>query len=131
MFPKKNRVPKKSFDLLFDNLSKEKSLQMAFSGIFNFRYLKREENSSPQFSFIVPKSIVKKANKRNLLKRKGYLVLKKYLPLFPMGFIGIFIFNKKSLDFFKLNQKEKKNNLFFEKDIQKIIEKINLKEKNE
>jgi len=107
MLPKKNRVDKKNIDLLF-----EKGTFIA-SPLFTFKYLIQK---SPQvrISFIAPKKIAKLAVKRNFLRRKGYLILKKYIEQFPLGTLGVFIFKKPEEDILKI-----------ENEIKKILSKIN------
>lgn len=57
---------------------------------FLFRYI---PNETPQYAFVAPKNIAKKANTRNSLRRKGYNILKKY-NLKPIA--GIFFYKKGS-----------------------------------
>jgi RNase P protein component len=67
-----------------------------------------------RISFIAPKKIAKLAVKRNFLRRKGYLILKKYIEQFPLGTLGVFIFKK-----------PEENILKIENEIKKILSKIN------
>jgi len=86
MLPKKNRVDKKNIDLVFKKGRFINSPNLTFKFIFidNFK----------KFSFIVPKSVAKLAVNRNLLKRRGYLALKKHFNCFPVSLVGVFIFKK-------------------------------------
>lgn len=107
MLPKKNRVNKKGVDLLF------KKGKSAVSANLTFKFL-ATEFSTPQISVIVPKAVAKSAVKRNLLKRRGYRVLGKYINQFPAGILGVFIFRK-----------YQKNVLIIEDEIKNILTKIN------
>ena len=88
MLPKKNRAEKKDIDLLF----KEGSILA--SPVLVFRFILTKKNSTPRISFIAPKSVAKLAVKRNLLRRRGYTVLKKYIGEFPFGAVGALTFKK-------------------------------------
>ena len=110
MLPKKNRANKKAIDKIF-----QKSIFVGSSGL-NFKYCLNNKDIPPQISFIVPKTVEKRAVKRNSLRRHGYLILKKYFNKIPNGLIGVFIFNK---------IKEEKNLLsILEEDIKTILNKI-------
>jgi len=110
MLPKKNRANKKAIDEIF-----KKSIFIG-SSILNFKYCLTNKHILPQISFIVPKTVEKRAVKRNSLRRHGYLILKKYFNKIPNGLIGIFIFNK---------IKEEKNlSDALEEDIKTILNKI-------
>ena len=87
MLPKKNRVSKKEVDLVF------KQGRFVVSSNLTFKYLKNH-NKEVKISFIAPKNVAKLAVKRNLLRRRGYAVLGKYLNQFPAGLVGVFIFKK-------------------------------------
>lgn len=84
MIPKQNRIKKNEFDLVF------KEGFVLNSPIFLFKFKKSLDNKG-YFSFVVPKSIIKSAVKRNSLRRKGYNSLKN--KVFP-AIIGIFIYKK-------------------------------------
>lgn len=84
MIPKQNRIDKKGFNLVF-----QEGLVLN-SPIFVFKFKKSLDNKG-HFSFVVPKTIVKSAVKRNSLRRKGYNVLKN--KDFP-AITGIFIYKK-------------------------------------
>jgi len=108
MLPKKNRVDKKSVDLLF------KKGSFVASPNFTFKFILINNSLQPRISFIIPKNIVKLAVKRNLLKRKGYSALKKYINQFPLGILGVFVFKKYQDDI-----------LIIENEIKDILIKIN------
>ena len=87
MLPKKNRADKKDIDLLF------KEVKFVNFPNLTFKYSLTSDKEK-KISFIAPKSVAKLAVKRNLLRRRGYSVLKKYLDQFPSGLLGIFVFKK-------------------------------------
>jgi ribonuclease P protein component len=103
MLPKKNRVDKKEIDILF------KKGKFVVSPSFTFKFIKNSAGEK-KISFITPKSVAKLAVKRNLLKRKGYSVLKKYINQFPLGILGVFVFKKPEEDISKIED-EIKNTL--------------------
>ena len=88
MLPKKNRVDKKEANLIF------KSGKFLGSKNLNLKFIK-DNTTVKKISITVPKSVFKKATKRNNLRRKGYLLVQKYFDKLPEGFLGMFIFNKK------------------------------------
>jgi RNase P protein component len=84
MLPKKKRVTKELFQTIMkkgDTLS---------SGLFLFRYI---PSPTPQYAFVAPKNIAKKAHDRNALRRRGYAGLR---PCQPTHGAGIFFFKKQS-----------------------------------
>ncbi|MFA6177751.1 MAG: ribonuclease P protein component [Candidatus Paceibacterota bacterium] len=87
MLPKKNRVNTKEVDKIF------KEGRFLVSSSFTFKYFK-SANKGVKISFIAPKSVAKLAVKRNLLRRRGYTALAKYIDQFPAGLMGVFIFKK-------------------------------------
>jgi len=87
MLPKKNRVSTKEVDKIF------KEGKFLVSPSLTFKYFK-SPNKGVKISFIAPKSIAKLAVKRNLLRRRGYVALSKYIDQFPLGIIGAFVFKK-------------------------------------
>lgn len=74
-----------------------------------FKYLKQKD---PQYAFVAPKSIAKKAIIRNGLRRKGYGALR--LQVLP-GCAGVFIYKKEGL---KAGTKD------IQKDLEFILKKI-------
>ncbi|MDD5720956.1 MAG: ribonuclease P protein component [Candidatus Pacebacteria bacterium] len=87
MLPKKNRVSTKEVDKIF------KEGRFLISPSFTFKYT-QNPNKEVKISFIAPKSVAKLAVKRNLLRRRGYTALSKYIDQFPLGIMGVFVFKK-------------------------------------
>ncbi|MFA6353999.1 MAG: ribonuclease P protein component [Candidatus Paceibacterota bacterium] len=108
MLPKKNRVGKKEVDLLF------KQSKFITSPTLTFKFVVNNNTDLPRISFIAPKSIAKLAVARNLLRRRGYIVLSKYINQFPFGTIGVFVLKKYQDDVSVL-----------ENEIKTILTKIN------
>jgi len=94
MFSKKNRTNKKEVERIF------KVGRFVGTTNLTLKFIKNSEKTSPKVSFIVPKTVAKKAVDRNLLRRRGYVVLEKYLQRLPVGFLGAFVFGKKSKEVF-------------------------------
>lgn len=107
MLPKKNRVDKKQVDKIFKEGRFVNSTDLTFKFIII-------QGSERKISFIVPKSVVKLAVKRNLLKRHGYSALEKQINQFPIGILGVFIFKKYQDDISTI-----------ENEIETILNKIN------
>ena len=61
---------------------------------FTFKFLLTQNSTLPRISFIAPKGIAKLAVLRNLLRRRGYTALKKFMTQLPTGLIGVFVFKK-------------------------------------
>lgn len=120
MLLKKNRVDKKLFELV---LQKGKFIN---SPNLSFKFLKIKDFIVPRISFVVPKTVVKSAAKRNLLRRRGYSVLRKYIKnIFP-GITGVFFFKKGGLEIFggrKNSQYNGEQNL--DNEIKYIFNQIN------
>ena len=118
MLPKKNRADKKMVEKIF-----KKGFFIA-SGSIVLKYIRENNNNLPHISFIAPKGIAKKAVDRNRLRRVGYSIVKKYLHLFPVGFVGAFVFGKNSLILFS-GRKNKTSNprLNLENEIKSILKK--------
>ena len=93
MLSKKNRVDKKLIDQIF------KDGKFVNSPNLTFKFLNNKDLPN-KIAFIVPKTVSKKAVNRNLLRRRGYSILKKYIKQFPSGISGAFIFSKKSFELF-------------------------------
>jgi len=108
MLPKKNRADKKAIEKIF------KEGKFVDSPNLTFKFIKTQKPSLLQVSFIVPKSISKLAVKRNLLRRRGYMVVEKYLKHFPVGVVGVFVFRKYQDDI-----------LILQNEIENILTKIN------
>jgi len=111
MLPKKNRADKKAIEKIF------KEGRFINSSNLTLKFLNNVHTGygHARVSFIVPKTVEKKATRRNSLRRKGYLILKKYWNKIPNDFVGVFIFNK-----------IKEGNLLknIEEDIKAILNKI-------
>ena len=107
MLPKKNRASKKEVDLIF------KQVKVIISSNFTFKYFKNH-TKIVKISFIAPKGVVKLVVKRNLLRRRGYSALKKYIEQFPSGLVGVFVFKKYQEDI-----------SIIENEIKNILSKIN------
>lgn len=88
MLPKKNRADKKAVEKVF------KGGKFLNSSCFTFKFILTNNSTVPRISFIASKKITKLAVKRNLLKRRGYVALKKYIHKFPAGLVGVFLFKK-------------------------------------
>lgn len=101
MLPKKNRVDKKGVDFIF------KKGNFIVSPSFAFKFILIKNSPQPRISFITPKNIAKMAVKRNLLRRRGYSVLKRYIDQFPSGILGVFIFKKPEEDVLKIENEIK------------------------
>ncbi len=107
MLPKKNRPQKKAVERIF------KEGKFFTTSNFTFKFIKTGE-ADVKIAFIVPKSVAKLAVKRNMLRRRGYNVLKKYIQDFPAGISGVFVFKKYQ------------NNIsLIENEIKVILNKIN------
>lgn len=92
MLLKKNRASKKDIDKIF----KEGRFFVSTNLTFKFIFIKNQKE--PKISFIAPKNIAKLAVKRNLLRRKGYFVLKKYIKNVSPSVVGVFVFKKHQED---------------------------------
>lgn len=116
MLPKNTRLNKNDVEILFKKSFFSNSQNLTLKFLNNHSIF-------PKITFITPKNVSKLAVKRNYLRRKGYRVIRKYLKSFPRGFIGAFIFGKKSLEVFGL----KNNTQELENEIKTILNKINHK----
>ena len=108
MLPKKKRADTKIVERIFKT---GKSLH--FPNL-TFKFILTNESAVPSISFIAPKNISKQAADRNMLRRRGYTALGKYIQLFPAGTLGAFMFKK--------NQD---NVLILENEIKEVLNKIN------
>lgn len=108
MLRKNNRVNKKTIDLLF------KEGRSIVSANLTFGFILTSAPTAARISFIVPKSVARLAVKRNFLRRRGNIVLEKYIKQFPLGLTGVFIFKKYQDDTSTL-----------EHEIKNILDKIN------
>ncbi len=110
MLPKKQRINKKLFEKIF---KEGKNYHSDFLGA----KISRTKTENSQFAFTVSKKIAPTAVQRNLLRRRGYSIVQKYLPKIKTPIIGIFILKKGSN---KLNTDE------YKKEIEIILNKANL-----
>ncbi len=118
MLSKKNRVNKKLVDKIF------KEGRFINSPNLTLKFIK-DEYTTPRISFIAPKTASKKAVDRNLLRRRGYFIIKKQLGRFPANFTGAFVFGKKSMEFFGGRKNKTKNPIKnLENEIENILNKI-------
>jgi len=118
MLPKKNRADRKSVERIF------KEGRYVNSNNLTLKFI-QIESAYPQISFVVPKTVSKKAVIRNLLRRRGYAVLKPYLGVFPVGFTGVFLFGKKSKDIFSGRKNKIRNPIQnLENEIKIILSKL-------
>jgi len=106
MLPKKNRIDKKTLDLVF----KKGKFIVSSSLTFKFIIL----NGGRKVSFVAPKSVANLAVMRNRLRRRGYSVLERFIERFPAGLLGVFIFRKYQDD-----------TLILQNEIKNILNKIN------
>jgi len=107
MLKKINRADRKTVESIFREGKFLNSLNLTF------KFLKTVQNGR-KISILVPKSVVKSAVKRNLLRRLGYRALEKHIESSPAGITGVFIFKK-----------YQDNILVLENEIKTIFAKIN------
>jgi len=120
MIPKKNRATQKTIDLIF------KQGKFINSQNISLKFLLSKESPIVRASFIVPKNLVKSAVKRNMLRRRGYHVISKYLNDLPVGFVGAFIFGKNSKEVFGARGPYKeKSFLDLDKEVSFIVNALN------
>jgi ribonuclease P protein component len=91
MLPKKRRVGKELFP---DVLKKSKSF---YGENMSLRVFLADPSNETRFSFVVSKKVSNKANKRNLLKRRGYSIIKDTTKNINRGFVCVFFFKKSAL----------------------------------
>lgn len=120
MLPKKNRVDKKLFELVLQKGKFINSLNLSF------RFFKDKNITLPCVSFVVPKSVTKSAVKRNSLRRRGYLVLGKYIKGIPKNLVGVVFFGRKSLEAFSGRKNKEYDGIQnLENEIKYILNKVN------
>lgn len=107
MLSKKNRTNKQEMDTIF-----QKGVSVWSSGV-GLKFYIDQQKTSPKTSFTVSKKVEKLANKRNSLKRKGYLAIRSLFPRLPKGFVGAFSIKNKGLTTQTIKQ-----------EIEKILNKI-------
>lgn len=86
MLKKINRATRKEVEEIF------KKGKYANSLVFTFKFIKKHTNK--KISVIAPKNVARTAVRRNLLRRRGYRALEKYLAGFPAGTLGALVFKK-------------------------------------
>jgi len=119
MLPKKNRADKKTIEKIF------KEGRFVSSSNLTLKFIKGNKDIK-QISFITPKTASKKAVVRNLLRRRGYSVLKRYFKDIPSGFVGAIVFGKKSTSVFAGIKNKNYNPISnLENEIKNILNKIN------
>ena len=92
MLSKKNRVVTKEVEKIFKACPPNgREGKFVVSTSLTFKYFKNQ-GKEVKISFIAPKSVAKLAVQRNFLRRLGYDALKKYINLFPLGIVGVFVF---------------------------------------
>ena len=120
MLPKKNRTDKKLVEKIFKEGKFISSRDLAFKFFITKENIKK-------ISFITPKAVSKKATDRNLLRRRGYFILKKHIDLLPNSISGVFIFNKHSMEAFGSKKNKTRNPiLILEKEIVSILKRIRI-----
>jgi ribonuclease P protein component len=94
MLPKKNRISRTVFDLIFNNGKSiySKSITLKYLKINND--LKNEIGYQSRFSFVAPSKIFKRSVYRNFLKRAGYNIIRKNKKNIKDGFVAVFLFKK-------------------------------------
>ena len=119
MLPKKNRLNTKEVEDIF------KKGSFLNSNNLTLKFILKKEGTSPKVSFLTPKTVSKKAIIRNRLRRRGYEAIKSFLDLIPTGFVGAFVFGKKSEESFGGEAEKKKiakENI--KTEIKSILDKI-------
>ena len=117
MLPKKNRIPRHLFPIVFIKGKNYASLNI-YMRVACLRQNSSEEKRDPsRFSFVVSKKVAKKAVDRNKLRRIGYGVIQKEISRIKKGFLVV-VFIKKSAA--KLSKNELK------KEIMSLLQKANL-----
>jgi ribonuclease P protein component len=101
MPPKKKRADRKIIEKIF------KEGSFINSPVFSFKFILFKNKKDSQISFVVPKSVLKLATKRNKLRRLGYRALKKEANRFSSGLAGVFIFKKNEDKIFVLENEIK------------------------
>jgi len=91
MLPKKRKVEKSLFTGV---LNKSKSF---YGKNISLRVFPIESLETTKFSFVVSKKVSNKANKRNLLKRRGFSVVKNIIKHTNKGFVCVFYYKKNAL----------------------------------
>ena len=127
MLKKKNRADRKTIEQIFKTPSTNgRPGHFVNSENLTFRFILNNLSKTPVISFLTPKGISKSAVRRNLLRRRGYAILKKYLDKLPKNLAGVFIFNKKSVERFTSDKNKNQDpKILLEHEIKSILDKIN------
>ncbi|MEK7178859.1 MAG: ribonuclease P protein component [Patescibacteria group bacterium] len=89
MLPKEKRIKTRAFREIFSHG------QVFHSPLFTLRVFFDEKNISPaRFSFVVSRKVGRTAPLRNLLRRRGYAAVQKFLHGARQGFSCVFFFKK-------------------------------------
>ena len=89
MLPSKNKIPRNIF------LEALKGSRV-FSSLFLKMRIKNAPNLIKKFSFITPGTVSLKATERNLLRRRGYMIIRNVLKKTVGSFYIVFFFKKGS-----------------------------------
>lgn len=106
MLPKNQRITK---ELVEKTIRQGKSFQTEY---LTLKTLFTQESNS--FGFVVSKKVSKKAVERNLLKRRGRYIIRKYLANFKKGILAVFIFKQNTINL-SFKDLEKEFYLLFQK----------------
>lgn len=98
MLPKKKRATKELF------LSIMKNGEVLYGSFFVFRYIKQDR---PQYAFVAPKSVARKATERNKLRRLGYNAIRS---IEAKNVAGLFFYKKQGV---VASKEEIKNEIIF------------------
>lgn len=90
MFPQKRKVGKALFPFVL------KGGKVISVEHFSFRFTPTPGVTKSRFSFVVSAKVSKKATERNLLKRRGYAILKKNSGLEKIPVAGVFFAKRDS-----------------------------------
>ncbi len=93
MLPKKQKIQRSLFPKTF---SGSKTFPSPFFTLRVF-FDKKNSTTSSRFSFVVSAKVAKSAVARNILKRRGYTVMKKNISSIKPGYICAFFFKKESI----------------------------------
>jgi ribonuclease P protein component len=119
MLSKKNRISRKEIETLF-----RVGKSLSTSEIL-LKYVIEKDKNHKKVSFTVPKSLIKKSNKRNLLRRRGYIAIESELESLPKGFSGIFILIGRSLNNLTSRKTKKYNPVsILNLELREILNKI-------
>lgn len=119
MLKKKNRISKREVNHIFKN-----GLFVGSKNMF-LKFLINKQQKDNKIAFTAPKDVSRKAYKRNLLRRRGYLAIKDVFSYIPQGFNGIFVFKGEAISKFG-TRKTKNNNPVdsLSREIESILRKI-------